>query len=102
MAKEIVCWQLEFEPKFFENAPFFNGMKYSKREDAVVAVENLKEYCKTHYLSRMGRTIIHTKFTDNSHVDFLDKYTYRWVVIDEDNFSNIVYFGCFRKSIRLK
>lgn len=102
MAKDIVYWQLEFEPKFFENAPFINGMKYSKREDAVDAVENLKEYCRAHYLSRMGRTIIHTKFTDNSHVDFLDKYTYRWVVIDKDNFSNIVYFGCFRKDLRLK
>lgn len=102
MAKEIVYWQLEFEPRFFENAPYINGMKYSKREDAVNAVENLKEYCETHYLSRMGRTIIHSKFTDRAREEFCDKYTYRWVVIDEDDFSNIVYFGCFRKCIRLK
>ena len=102
MAKEIVCWQLEFDSKFFENAPFFNGAKYSKREDAVNAVENLKEYCKAHYLSRLERTIIHTKFTDTSNVDFLDRYTYQWVVIDEHDFSDIIFFGCFRKTIRLR
>lgn len=102
MKKEIAYWELKFDGMYFGGTSLHNGIKYSNRQDAVEAVNELVRHLNKYYLTRMGRKIIHEKHWDKDNGQFDDKYWYRLVVIDCHEYSHIVSFGCERHVFRLK
>lgn len=102
MNKTIICWKLKFDSWYFQGCDKHDGTLYENRHDAVSEVENLKEYFEKRYMKNMNRRIIHTQFINNASGVFDDKYWYRMVVVNENDYPEIISFGCELKRIYLK
>lgn len=103
MSKYLNYWKLNFDSQKFPGImDFHDGSCFETRKAACEAVEKLRKHLETNYLSRNGRRILHEKQINRTTNDFSDKYWYRIVVLDETDYSEIVSFGCERKTLPLR